>query len=89
MIATATAVGLWLLNDSMTFTLYADPGGMRGCYTRLEVWLGRLDSTTPPSDGIRFAELLSGAALGLLIPVGSISRSLYRRRQRLKQQSTR
>jgi len=79
---------LWLLNDSMTFTLYADRAGMLGCYTQIEVRLGRLDRGAPPSDKIRFTELLSGAGLGLLLPVGSISRSLYRRRQRRKQQST-
>jgi hypothetical protein len=81
LVAVGTTLGLWLLNDSMTFTLYADQSGMRGCYTQLEVAMGRLNHTTIPSDGIRFAELLSGAALGVLLPTALLCSSLYRRRQ--------
>jgi hypothetical protein len=55
-------VALWLLNDALTFALYA-PSAERagGCYTTIELWI----AATQPDDRIRQAELFSG--LGLLL----------------------
>lgn len=84
LVGLGTTAGLWLFNDSMTFTLYADHSGMRGCYTQLEVAMGRLNHANIPSDRIRFAEWLAGAALGLLLPTASLCSSLYRRRRQFR-----
>jgi|SRR5215467_11367113 len=56
-------VALYLLSDAVTMSLSpADPlsGRARGCYSLLEIWLGRLE----PSDTLRVAQL-SIAGLGL------------------------
>jgi hypothetical protein len=60
------SAAFWLLNDAMTFALYA-PSAARagGCYTKIELWLG----TTEPDDRLRTAELFSGLAL-LMAAVG-------------------
>jgi hypothetical protein len=62
LVATAAAA-LWLLNDAMTFALYA-PSAERavGCYTTIEDWVG-----VKRPGRIRTAEASSG--LGLLVTV--------------------
>jgi hypothetical protein len=58
----AVLLALWLLNDAMTFALYAPSAGRAGgCYTAIEIRLGG----TQPDDRVRTAELFSG--LGLFV----------------------
>jgi hypothetical protein len=57
----AALVVLWLLNDALTFTLYARSAERGfGCYTAIELWLGAAQP-----GWIRQAELISG--LGLIL----------------------
>jgi hypothetical protein len=60
LLVAAARVALWLLDDALTFTLYA-PSAERvgGCYTRIEVWL----DVTRHDNGIRQTELISGAGV--------------------------
>jgi hypothetical protein len=79
--ALAVLLGLWLIDDALTFTLYADSstGRMRGCFTAIEIWFG----ATEPRDVIRSAELVSGIGLvagSVISLVGTSIRSRRRRR---------
>src|SRR5262245_57363378 len=55
---------VWFLNDALSFGLMpadAISGRARGCYTLVELWLGRLE----PSDDIRLAQLAISAILAI------------------------
>lgn len=73
-------IGLWLLNDAMTFALLADDpltGRAKGCYTTIELLLG----VKQPS-AIRGAQFLIGVALAFGVPLASGARAMIRRRQK-------
>lgn len=72
-------IGLWLLNDAMTFALLADPltGRAKGCYTTIELFWG----VKQPS-AIRGAQFLVGVALAFGVPLASGARAMIRRRQK-------
>jgi|SRR5258705_11425192 hypothetical protein len=73
-------IGLWLLNDAMTFALYAaDPlsGRARGCYTTIENLLG----VKQPS-AIRGVQSVTGIALAFGVPLASGVWATVRRWQR-------
>ena len=71
-------VALWLLNDAMTFALYAPWTGHRGgCYTAVELWLG----VSEPHDAIREAEGLFGLSLLSAVVGGTLIWAIRRRRR--------
>jgi len=71
-------VALWLLNDAMTFMLYApSPERQMGCYTAVELWLG----VTEPHDSIRQTELFSGLSLLAAIVAAAVMWATRRRRR--------
>jgi hypothetical protein len=79
-IALLSIIGFWLLNDAMTFTLYAaDPRSGRGygCYTTIENLLG----VKQPS-AIRGGQSLIGVALAFGVPLATGVQAAIRRRHR-------
>ena len=79
-IALLSIIGLWLLNDAMTYALYAaDPlsGRARGCYTAIEFLMG----VKQPS-AIRAAQSLMGAGFAFGVPLALAARAAIRRRRR-------
>jgi hypothetical protein len=79
-IALLSIIGFWLLNDAMTFALYAaDPlsGRAYGCYTTIENLLG----VKQPS-AVRRAQSLMGVALAFGVPLAAGVQAAIRRRHR-------
>jgi hypothetical protein len=71
-------VALWLLNDAMTFALYApSPERQMGCYTAVELWL----AVTEPHDSIRQTELFSGLSLLAAVIIAAMMTAIRRRRR--------
>ena len=69
--------GLWLFGDSLTMTLSPpDPvrGRAKGCYTSIETAL----DFTRPSDTLRNAQSIVGAALAFVVPFVSVARARWR-----------